>query len=60
MMWEAVIIVYLMLGLALTWMFGIGRMLARGRPIKWHEWVAGTIGWLPVLVISSLINRGKK
>jgi hypothetical protein len=51
MTWELVIVAYLILGLMTTWMASVGHKVKFGRFFHWNEWVAGTIGWLPGLLI---------
>ena len=52
MIWEAVIVIYLLLGLFITWMASIGHMLKYGTPIGWPAWVAGPIAWPVMLLVA--------
>lgn len=56
MIWEAVIITYLLLGLFTTWMASIGHKLIYGTSYGWPAWIAGTVGW----PIAFLIGGRKK
>jgi hypothetical protein len=52
MIWEAVIVVYLLMGLGFSWMSNKGHRVLYGTPMHWSAWIAGTIGWLPAFIIA--------
>ncbi len=52
MIWETVIIVYLLMGVGFSWMSDKGHKSLYGTPLSWHSWVAGIIGWLPAFIIA--------
>lgn len=52
MTWEAVIIVYLVMGLGFSWMSSKGHRALYGTPLLWPSWVAGIIAWPIAFIIS--------
>ncbi len=52
MIWEAVIVVYFLMGLMFSWMSDKGSRVLYDRPLHWSAWVVGTIGWLPAFIIA--------
>ena len=51
MIWEAVTVVYLVMGLLFSWMSNKGHKSLYGTPLSWHSWVAGAIGWPIAFII---------
>ncbi len=46
----AVIVVYLVLGLIVTWLSSVGHKFLYGTEYGWPMWIAGVTGW-PVLLL---------
>lgn len=51
MIWEAVIVIYLLMGLIFSWMSDKGHMSLYNTPLPWSYWVAGTLGWPVAFII---------
>lgn len=51
MIWEAVVVTYLLMGLLFSWMSSKGHKSLYGTPLRWHGWVAGTITWPIAFII---------
>ena len=49
---EAVLVVYLLMGLGFSWMSDKGHRSLHGKPMHWSAWVAGTIGWFFAFIIA--------
>ena len=51
MIWEAVVVVYLLMGLGFSWMSSKGHKSLYGRSLSWHGWVAGAVAWPIAFII---------